>query len=106
MLCVRQVRSATQVGEATLLIKADSSVLQIIEQLYLVRVMAEKLKCFLPGNLTANILIVLLSKTTHFLLNLRQIGIGNCCISRIHIIIETVFYCRSDTKFDPGIKSL
>jgi hypothetical protein len=85
MLCVRQVRSATQVGEATLLIKADSSVLQIIEQLYLVRVMAEKLKCFLLGNLTANILIVLLSKEkSRFLL---RITLGFSILFRFFVFV-------------------
>ena len=103
-----QMRTCAQVGEFALLVEGDRSVLgQVVDQLYLVRLLAllHELDSFLTRKLEALELFLLLADLAHLGLECVQMLLreGERCIE---VVIEAVFDSRADGQLDLRVQTL
>ena len=102
------MRACAQVGELALLVEGDRSVFgQVVDQLYLVRLLAllHELDSFLTRKLEALELFLLLADLTHLGLECVQMLLreGERCIE---VVIEAVFDSRADGQLDLRVQTL
>ena len=103
-----QMGAGTEVGELTLSVEADDGVLrQVVDQLHLVRLalFLHELQGFLPGQLKALQLQLLLADLAHLALDLfhdlRGEGKG-----RVHVIVKAVVDGRADGQLHLRVQAL
>ena len=103
-----QVRATAKVSKCTLCIRSNVSVLQFGNQFTFISfpTIAEHLQSICFSNALSDYIFFLCSQFQHFSFNSGQITFFNHSFSRIHIIVESVFNSRTDTKLDTRIKFL
>ena len=102
------MRSAAKVGEIPVRVERYGSVGKFTDEFtfVLVTLCRECLHCLSLGNFPAYELLVSAGEFNHLVLNCLKVGFGNLLSSEIHIIVETILYCRPDSEFHSGIKGL
>ena len=100
------MRAAAQVGESTILIKSDGTVLQVADQLALVLVafFGIGLEGIRLGDVRADEGLTAAGQLDHLIFNFPQICFHKLPVAQVHIVVETVLDGRSDAELDAGIQ--
>jgi hypothetical protein len=103
-----KVWPAAEVGEGSLCICGDMSVLKFAYEFALVvfATVAEHLERVGFGNVGTAYLFLFANKLHHLLLDFREVFRCDLVFSRVDVIIEAVFDCRADTELHAWIKLL
>ncbi len=104
----RKVRSAAEIGERSLRIGRDVSVLKLAYKLALVdfAAVAEHTERVGLGNVLADDILLAAGKLEHLLLYFREILGGDLMLAGIYVVIESVFDGRTDSELHTGVKFL
>ena len=102
------MRSATKVGKGTVLIVGNRSIFKLADELALVLVtlVGEILHSLSLGNIDSLEVFLGSGKLDDFLFDLWKVGLGNLIAIEVHIIVETVFNCRTYTELHTRIERL
>ena len=107
--CIQHVRATAKVCERSLGVGGDVTIFQIFNQLVLIclATVTKELQGIGLADVLAYKVLLALYQLLHLLFNLNEIGLtdGNA-FCRHYVIIESVFYGRTNTKLDAGIKFL
>ena len=103
---IAQVRTATQVGEGTVLVERDGAVLKVADQFALVlvaffRIFLERVRF---RDVRADEVLAAAGQLKHLVFDFLQVGFHELPVAQIHIVIETVLDRRADTELDAGIQ--
>ena len=101
------MRTTTEVGERTVGIECDGTILEVADKLNLVLVtlLGEGLQCLSLRNLRANHRLLVTSEFGHLVFNLLQVSLGDC-YGRIYVIVESVVDSRTDTELNTWVECL
>ena len=100
------VWSAAKVGEVTILVESDGTVLESLDELTLVRI-ALFLKIFHSvglGHFHSFESLLGLRQFKHFLFNGGKVGVADLPSAEIHVIVETGLDSRTYAELDSRIK--
>ena len=102
------MRATAQIREAALRISRDCTILQLADQLSLINLatITEHLHGVSFRNILTFDLLFLSDQFRHLSLNRGEIALLDHGLTRIYIIIETIFNCRADTELDTRIQLL
>ncbi len=102
------MRSAAEVCERAVLIICNGSVLKLADEFafVLVALLGEVLHSLVLGHVDSLEFLFRACKFQHLLLDLRQVRVRNLVSAEIHVIIEAVLDCRTDTELDSRIERL
>ena len=105
---VHQMRAAAEVGEFTVAVVCDGTVLELADELALVLVslFLEVLHRLALGDVYPLEMLLLACEFEHLLLNLRKVGVGDGLSPEVHVVVESVLYGRSNTELHARIESL
>ena len=100
------MRSAAQIGEVAVLIEGNLAVLEFIDQLNLVLVtfLRKIFEGISLGHMRAFESLLAVREFHHLLLDSREIRISKLSVTKVNVIIESVFNSRSDAELDTRIK--
>ena len=103
-----QVRTTTKVSKCTLGISRNVSVFQFRNQFTFIcfATVTKHFQSIRFCDAFSDYVFFLCSQFQHFSFNGRKVAFFNYRFTRIHIIVESVFNSRSDTKLDTRIKFL
>ena len=104
-----QVRTSTEVGESTLCIGGDMSVLELRDEFAFICLSfrAELVKCVCFGDRLLAELLFLSAKFHHLGFDSREVRVlDGLSFGWHHIIVETILDSRTDTELDTGIELL
>ncbi len=105
---IGDVRAAAEVGKRALRIGGDVAVLQLGDELALVflATVAEELEGVGLRDVSAHDGLLLLGQLEHLLLDFGEVGRGELVVTRVDVVIETVFDSGTDAELHAGIQLL
>ena len=106
--CCHQMWSPAKIGKRTLSIRSDMTIFQFGNQFTFISfsTITKHFQCIRLCYIRTNHGFLLCDQFSHFSFNSRQISLFNNSLSRVNIIIETIFNSRTYTKLYSRIEFL